>query len=309
MSMKIFCYRYHLSLERSLFVSAAKETFNKDPEEIEKSKNIIFANFLHDVVKDYQINNQDPDFSVSLVYEDIANQRFLLRCGKPKKIELLKKDMVDKTPAVSWDNYVNIFVDNKTNYQLIGIEQNKKLSFNLIKKKFFDVLAKKLSDELLDFHLSSISSSYKFWEFVTTYSGCICKLKVDVFAQNMACANRTADKFLKEMRAGLDATKVEMIFSADKGALNISKDNEDVQSIEELSHSGMSDITMTAIDHETRKPKAEYDSRTENVSEIVTINKKKVDTIVECLEKNDDNAHKIFSELFENIERTGREIK
>ena len=128
--MKIFCYRYHLSLERSLFVSAAKETFNKDPEEIEKSKNIIFANFLHDVVKDYQINNQDPDFSVSLVYEDITNQRFLLRCGKPKKIELLKKDMVDKTPAVSWDNYVNIFVDNKTNYQLIGIEQNKKLSFN-----------------------------------------------------------------------------------------------------------------------------------------------------------------------------------
>ena len=227
----------------------------------------------------------------------------MVRFGKLKKESIVQNDFVSHKSVVTWNQYINIFIDASSNYQLIGIEQDQVITY----KQFDNLLANKIKKELaesqIDFDIVPISSYAQFWDFVEQHKGNIKTLKVNLNGENMSAFDPDVASFLKTMRSDTKADLTCLELSA-KGGLNISHESKGINSIEKIGREGIGRVEMTAcVDNQHYK----YNSDDEKIGSYITKESESLDNAL--TEGSQEEIEKEANSIFVELEKAAWKIK
>lgn len=298
--MNIICYRFHLSLEQSIFMSNAKEVYGKDPETIKANKNQLFLNALYKTVNNIEDLSENTNYNARIVYNNHNKKRILLRFGILGKSKIVDKDLTTKSTIPNWQNYINIFISADKSCQIIGIEEKRNLSFNLVKELLFDPIKKQLSKELIDLHIIQITKESSFWNFINMYEGQIKYLSVTLYAPNMRACYAPADEFLEQVRGAFLADKVNLSASINpksKGSLVISEEDRNVEAISRIISSGHGEVELKAKDPKTQSM-ACFNSKDKSIAS--TVKSSKIDDTINNEGEISDKTQ--VEEIFDKID-------
>lgn len=303
--MRIKCYRFHLSVEQSLFMTQPESVFKVSIAEIESHKHEYFIAALKKTVEllKQESEKNDSEYSASLIDEYECN--YLIRFGKTKEQSIVQKDFISHQNIQTWNSYINVFIDANPNYQLVGIEHNNEISITRFKACFIKKLCTVLAEHHIAFELRPITYSGDFWEFADTYRGYVKKLKVTLDAENMSSLNADAAELLKVLRADSKADHTDLELRANaNGGLNISHESSAINSIERIGSTGLGAVSM-----EAKVGDKSYTFSTEQIERCVAITKDSASLDDALSDGVKDKIRSEVGSVISEIERVGGGIK
>lgn len=255
--MKLTCYRYQLIVDKSnLFIEDQKVNSYGNADGIEENKKSIFINTLDKIIKNASIENKE--FRALMVNKELYNDLLILRVGQVRDVRISDDIIGESTSVQSWHNTINIFIDTNPSSQVIAIEEDK-IKKGDISKLLIDPLKDELKKFFICFKCMPLSKDTDFWSFIQENNLHITKLEATVYAPNMSSSDNKVQSFLETVRAGSNANTSKLTLKSKTGYLNLSKENQTINSIAKLATRGLCSVVMEAK-KDGQNNKNKYDS-------------------------------------------------
>lgn len=299
--MEIICYRFHLSLENSIFMLNPEGVYGKDPDKLKANKNQLFLDALYKTVDSIENSSENASYNAHIFYNNLTKKRILLRFGLLGSSKIISKDLTTKITLPNWQHYINIFISADENFQIIGIENKTCIPFSLVEEKLFQPIRKILREELFELHIVPMCKESSFWDFVNEYQGYIKQLSLTLFAPNLSFATSSVDKDMERLRGSFSAYMVNLTAKSNKsqGSLIISKDNPYTQGISRIISTGLGKAEVRAKDPKLNIMK-KFSSSNSSIATSVT-SAKLEDIIQDGVVSNEDQLEEIFDKIDDTI--------
>lgn len=296
--MPLICYRIHLSPYQGLFSDAFQIVKNLNKSEMINYKRKLFYESL---MKKISFFNQNPQttqknksYSACLVWENNEHSLIFFRFGKERETEILNNEFHVSGKIKNWDVFLDVLVDLKD--QIIAVDKNASLSFDMFEKTFFNQVKKLVANQNIELSFHPMADKTSYWDFIKENQGNISELRVEVFAPNMPASSRSAGRLLNDLRSDFKATSTKLTAVNSQGKLNMSEENEDVQSFAELSKDGIAEVEIKSLSRNGQPAKI-YSSTSGEAQKCINFEKKKLDST--C----DSGDYSYLEQLFAEIRK------
>lgn len=187
----------------------------------------------------------------------------LLTVQRRKNVKIINEDKFEKT--VNSFPYINIFVDNNPEHQILAVEVSKDYSNPKSIVKYFN---KKMNALLEESHLvvkiSPLYNRSDFWNFIEKHKDKISSIKFEIITPNMSNISHTLSEELKNISKSTKSSSTSLNMAAEKGkSLVIDQQNQGIVSIVDYSSNGGGKTSVKVRGSKIKFDSNDYQARAE----------------------------------------------
>jgi len=187
----------------------------------------------------------------------------LLTVQRRKNVKIINEDKLEET--VDSFPYINIFVDNDPEQQILAVEVSKDYSNPRSIVKYFN---EKINALLEESHLAvKISPLYKksdFWSFIEEHKDKISRINFELITPNMSNISHSLSEELKGLSKSTKSSVTNLNICAEKGkSLVIDQQNQGIASMVDYSSNGGGGIAVSVRDSKVKFRTNDYQASVE----------------------------------------------
>ncbi|MDD6087812.1 MAG: hypothetical protein PUB69_00610 [Desulfovibrionaceae bacterium] len=187
----------------------------------------------------------------------------LLTVQRRKNVKIINEDKFEET--VDSFPYINIFVDNDPEQQILAVEISKDYSNPKSIVKYFN---EKMNALLEESHLAvKISPLYKksdFWSFIEEHKDKISRINFELITPNMSNISHSLSEELKGLSKSTKSSVTNLNICAEKGkSLVIDQQNQGIASMVDYSSNGGGEIAVSVRDSKVKFRTNDYQTSVE----------------------------------------------